>query len=143
MPPDPLNPASVQRRIRAFLSTGPWAVVGASTNRSKYGNKVLRCYLQNRMRPVFPVNPRAKEIEGLAAWPNLGALPEPARAVSIITPPEITLGVVEEAARLGISHLWMQPGAESRAVLARAAELGLEPIAGGPCVLVVLGYRDE
>jgi len=49
----------------------------------------------------------------------------------------------EEAAGLGIAHLWLQPGAESREVLARARELGLEPIAGGPCVLVVLGYRDE
>ncbi len=139
---DPLRPATVQERIAAFLSAGPWAVVGASNERSKFGNKVLRCYRQNEKAPVFPIHPRASEIEGLTAYPSLGAAPEPVRAVSIITPPAITLQVVEEAAQLGIEHLWMQPGAESRAVLARAAELGLEPIAGGPCLLVVLGYRE-
>ena len=52
--------------IDAFLSGSPFAVVGASTNRDKYGNKVLRCY-QQAGRSVVPVNPRATEIEGLAA----------------------------------------------------------------------------
>ncbi len=142
MAQEPIRPTPLAERIRAFLAAGPWAVVGASSERAKYGNKVLRCYLQNGKTPVYPVNPRATEVEGLAAFPGLAALPEPARAVSIITPPAITLGVVEEAARLGIAHLWLQPGAEDRRVLARAAELGLEPIAGGPCLLVVLGYRE-
>lgn len=129
-------------RIQAFLSEGPWAVVGASTHREKYGNKVLRCYQQNERTPLYPVHPRETEIEGLRAYPSLGALPEPARAVSIITPPEVTAAVVEEAAGLGIRHLWMQPGAEDEHVLELARSLGLEPIAGGPCLLVVLGYRE-
>ncbi len=142
MAKEPLRTTTLQERIRAFLAAGPWAVVGASNERAKYGNKVLRCYLQNGKAPVYPVNPRASSIEGLSAYPDLAALPEPARAVSIITPPAITLGVLEDAARLGIAHLWLQPGAEDRHVLARAAELGLELIAGGPCLLVVLGYRE-
>jgi predicted CoA-binding protein len=129
-------------RIRAFLDAGPWAVVGATSVRAKYGNKVLRCYLQNRKTPVYPVNPRGGEIEGLTAYPTLAALPEPARALSIITPPEITEAIVEEAAALGIRHLWMQPGAESARALELAAQHGLACIAGGPCILVVLGYRE-
>jgi len=132
----------LQARISAFLEQGPWAVVGASGDRTKYGNKVLRCYLQNGRLPVHPVNPRATEVEGLPCHASLGALPEPARAVSIITPPRVTLDVLAEAAALGIRHLWLQPGAEDRHVLARAGELGLELIAGGPCLLVVLGYRE-
>jgi len=134
--------ADVAARIQAFLERGPWAVVGASSARAKYGNKVLRCYLQNGKAPVYPVNPRALEIEGVRCYPSLAALPERARAVSIITPPAITEATVEEAAELGIRHLWMQPGAESRRALARADELGLEVIAGGPCLLVALGYRE-
>jgi len=134
--------ADVGQRVREFLAAGPWAVVGATSDRSKYGNKVLRCYLQNGKTPVYPVNPRASEIEGLAARASLSMLPEPARAISIITPPEITEGIVEEAAQLGIRYLWMQPGAENARALRRADEHGLECIAGGPCILVVLGYRE-
>ena len=134
--------ASVDERIREFLSAGPWAVVGATGVRAKYGNKVLRCYMQNDKTPLYPVNPRGGVIEGLRAYPTLAELPEPARAISIITPPAITEGIVEDAARLGIRHLWMQPGAESRRALHLADEHGLECIAGGPCLLVVLGYRE-
>ena len=128
--------------IQDFLAAGPWAVVGASTDRTKYGNKVLRCYQQAGKSPVYPVHPKEREIEGLAAYPSLTALPERPRAVSIITPPKITEAVVEECATLGIRHLWMQPGAESPRALERCAELGLAVIAGGPCLLVVLRYRE-
>ena len=134
--------AKLDERIRAFLESGPWAVVGASNDRDKYGNKVLRCYVQKSRAPVYPVNPNAEEVEGLACYPSLGALPEPARAVSIITQPSVTEDVVREAVELGIEHLWMQPGAESPRALELAREAGIEPIAGGPCLLVVLGYRE-
>lgn len=133
---------SSAERIEAFLAAGPWAVAGASTDRAKYGNKVLRCYLQNGRTPVYPVNPHAGEVEGLAAFPDLASLPEPVLGLSIITPPPVTEGLVEDAAAVGIPRLWMQPGAESQRALARAEELGLEVIAGGPCLLVVLGFRE-
>lgn len=55
-------------------------------------------------------------------------------------PSAITLGVVEEAGKLGVTRLWLQPGSESAEVLSRAEELGLEIIHGEPCVLVELGY---
>ncbi len=131
-----------RERIDDFLSAGPWAVVGASTDRDKYGNKVLRCYVQNDKVPVYPINPKADEVEGLPAFADLDALPEAVRGISIITPPRVTEAVVEKAASLGIRHLWMQPGAESDAAVARAEELGLSLVAGGPCLLVVLGYRE-
>ena len=130
-----------QAQIDAFLNGSPHAVVGASTNRDKYGNKVLRCYMQND-RPVYPVNPRATEIEGLEAYPDLRSLPQQVHGLSIITPPTITEQVVEDAAEAGIKHLWMQPGAESDRAIERAQELGLNVIARGACLLVVLGYRE-
>ncbi len=141
-PGEPRGPTSLQQRISAFLERGPWAVVGASSDRAKYGNKVLRCYLQKGKAPVHPVNPRAAEIEGLTAYPTLAALPEPARAASIITPPAVTESIVEQAAALGVRHLWMQPGAESPRAIELAEDAGIELIAGGPCLLVVLGYRE-
>ena len=132
---------TTSRRVRRFLAQPSFAVVGASKDRSKYGNRVLRAYLQNGM-PVSAVNPKADEVEGVAAHPSLTDLPDPPAAVSVITPPHASLHVVEEAARLGIEHVWLQPGAEDEAVLERAGELGLDVISGGPCVLVALGYRE-
>ncbi len=132
---------SQQQQIDAFLAGRPHAVVGASTNREKYGNKVLRAYLQND-RPVYPINPRADEIEGQKCYADLASLPEPVHGLSIITPSKITERVVEEAATAGIKHLWMQPGAESEAAIERAQQLGMNVIAGGPCILVTLRYRE-
>jgi predicted CoA-binding protein len=125
--------------ISEFLAAGPFAVAGASSDRKKYGNKVLRAYLSSGRTPVYPVNPNAEEVEGLRAWPDLASLPEPVRGLSIVTQPDVTEALVEEAARLGIPRVWMQPGAESRRAVERARELGLEVIAGGPCVLVEMG----
>jgi predicted CoA-binding protein len=128
--------------ITRFLAADRFAVVGASTDRAKYGNKVLRCYQQHAMSPLYAVNPHATLVEGLTAHPDLAALPELPRSVSIITPPPVTEGIVEDAVRLGIARLWLQPGAESRRALALAAENGIDCIAGGPCLLVALGFRE-
>jgi predicted CoA-binding protein len=130
-----------RRKIDGFLESGPFAVVGASTNRAKYGNKVLRAYLQNDL-DVHVVHPREKEIEGQPCHADLSSLPNPVRGVSIITPPPLTEKIVEAIPGAGASHVWMQPGAESDAAVRRAEELGLTVIAGGPCLLVALGYRE-
>jgi predicted CoA-binding protein len=127
--------------IKAFLAQTHFAVVGASTDRTKYGNKVLRCYLQHG-REAVPVNPKDPEVEGKKAYKSLSDIPGRPDAVSVITPPKVTEAVVEEAGRLGIRHMWMQPGAESDAAIARAKALGINVIAGGPCLLVVLGFRE-
>jgi predicted CoA-binding protein len=132
---------SERERIDAFLGGKPHAVVGASTNRDKYGNKVLRVYQQND-RPVYPVNPKADEVEGLRAYPDLASLPERPHGVSIITPPEVSRTILEQAAELGIEHLWMQPGAEFDGAEQRGAELGVNVIADGSCILVILGYHE-
>jgi len=131
----------LKREIADFLAGEAYAVAGASREREKYGNKVLRCYLQNERR-VYPVHPREDEIEGVACLRDLAALPEPVHGLSIVTPPAVTERIVEQAAAAGIPRVWMQPGAESEAAVARARELGLSVIAGGPCLLVALGYRE-
>jgi predicted CoA-binding protein len=128
-------------KIKAFLNGTPFAVVGASQDRSKYGNKVLRVYQQNGLT-VYPINPRAEEIEGLVCHPDLASLPEAVHGISIITPPAVTEKVIEEAQAAGIRHLWMQPGAESDRAVERAEAAGLNVIAGGPCILVTLRYRE-
>lgn len=132
-------------KISSFLSASTFAVVGASTRREKFGSKVLRCYLQNGKKAI-PINPREEEIEGLPCLANLSALSHPGEtAVSVITPPAVTIGVLEEAAKLGIKQVWLQPGCENAEVLATAEKVGLLPtlIYGGPCVLVELGFEGR
>ncbi|MEM7231020.1 MAG: CoA-binding protein [Planctomycetota bacterium] len=126
--------------IEDFLSEGPYAVVGASRNRHKYGNKCLRCY-QQAGKEAIPINPQSDEIEGLKAYPSLSDAPK-VRAISVITPPEVTAEVLREAAELGIRYAWLQPGAESSEAYAAVEDTDINLIAGGPCLLVALGYRE-
>jgi predicted CoA-binding protein len=130
-----------QDKINAFLDQKTFAVVGASSNREKYGNKVLRAYLQTN-RKVYAINPNEREVEGVPSYPDLASLPEPVDALSIITRPAVTEKILEQAASAGIRHVWMQPGAESPRALQLAEELGLNAIGGGPCLLVTLRYRE-
>ena len=131
-----------QQQIEEFLDGQRFAVVGASQDRSKYGNKVLRVYQQNPMEAV-PVNPQADEVEGAKAYPNLASIPGEIHGVSIITPPPVTERVVNEAVEKGIKHIWMQPGAESDAAILAAEAAGMNVIASGPCILVALRYRGD
>jgi predicted CoA-binding protein len=126
----------------SFLAGKRFAVVGASADRGKYGNKVLRCYKQNDIE-VVPINPTASEVEGLTAYPDLASAPGKFDGVSIITPPPVTERVVSEALRLGIKNIWMQPGAESESAIQAAEAVGANVIAHGPCILVSLRYHDD
>jgi predicted CoA-binding protein len=130
-----------QERIDTFLAGKRFAVVGASANREKYGNKVLRVYQQNKL-DVAPVNPAGGEIEGLTAYADLPSVPGTVDGVSIITPPKITEQVVAQALSLGIKNIWMQPGAESDTAIELAEQGGANVIAGGPCILVKLRYHE-
>ena len=133
---------TIDETIDAFLETGPYAVVGASKDRAKYGNKVLRCYLRHGLK-AYPVNPGSAEIEGRKAYPDLAALPEPVERVSVITPPEVTERIVTEAEDAGVRFIWMQPGTESRKAVEDAQDAGIAVVSGGPCLLVVLGYTER
>jgi predicted CoA-binding protein len=124
-----------------FLSATTFGVAGASSNRSKYGNKVLRCYLQNG-RDAIPIHPSETDVEGQQTYASIAESPD-FESLSIITPPIVTEQIVDDAIAAGVKHLWMQPGAESEAAIEKAKAAGLTVISGGPCVLVVLGFREE
>ena len=132
----------IQAAIDTFLSAPVYAVAGASMNRSKYGNKVLRCYLQHDRRAI-PVNPGCSEVEGQLCYASIKDVPEPIRSLSIITSPHVTEQIVSDAIDAGVKNIWMQPGAESQSAIDNAEAAGLNVIAGGPCLLVVLGYHEE
>ena len=132
---------SIEQQIEQFLTSEVFGVVGASSRRHKYGNKVLRCYQQNN-RSAIPVNPVEEEIEGLKVVASVADLPDEVQSISLITPPQVTEKIVEQAAARGIRNIWMQPGAESPAAIEFCRQEGLNLIADGSCVLVVLGYSE-
>jgi predicted CoA-binding protein len=114
------------------------AVIGASSARHKFGNRAVRAYLRQGWT-VYPVNPNEKEIEGLPVFPSVSAIPGPVDRASLYLPPELGVGVLEEIQRKGIRELWVNPGAESDELIARAESLGLAPIQA--CSIVDIGER--
>ena len=133
---------TIPERIETFLAAEGFGVVGASSKPHKYGNKVLRCYQQNQ-HVVIPVNPVENVIEGLECVTSVEELPDHVTSISIITPPQVTEKVVALAMACGIKNIWMQPGAESPQAVSTCEEAGVNVIADGSCILVVMGYRDH
>lgn len=133
---------SLDDNIKQFFSSQVYAVVGASNNRFKFGNKVLRCYLQHE-KEVYPIHPQEQWIEGLACLPNIADLPPQVKSLSIITPPAVTEKIVVQAAHKGIQNIWMQPGAESETAINYCLEHQINLIAQGPCILVILGFNED
>lgn len=127
--------------IKQFFTSSAYAVAGASTNRQKFGNKVLRCYLQHHKK-VYPVNPSEKEIEGIVCLHTIADLPDTVNSLSIITPPGITEKIVEQSIAKGIKNIWMQPGSQSPSAIANCLKHGINIIADGACILVELGFND-
>ncbi|MEI6305721.1 MAG: CoA-binding protein [Deltaproteobacteria bacterium] len=133
---------TIQEQIDRFLASKAFGVAGASANQAKYGNKVLRCYLQHGRRAI-PVNPNEKEIEGVQCATAITDLPAEAKSLSMITPPTVTEQLVPQAIAHGIENIWMQPGAESAVAVELCRQHNVNVIADGSCVLVVLGYHEH
>ncbi len=128
-------------QIKIFLSASSYAVAGASLDREKYGNKILRCYLQHGY-DVIPVHPSEETIEGLPCCASVGALPDKVESLSVVTPPRVTEKIVLEAVAKGIKNVWMQPGAESHKAVEYCRAHGVNVIADGSCLLVELGFHN-
>jgi predicted CoA-binding protein len=131
-----------KEQIDSFLASPAFGVVGASADRHKFGNKVLRCYRQHG-RKAYPINPRESEIEEVPCIAAITDLPPEVKSISMITPPQVTEKLVPLAIEKGIENIWMQPGAESPEAVSLCRQNNINVIADGSCILVVLGYRDH
>jgi predicted CoA-binding protein len=113
------------------------AIIGASNDRSKYGNKAVRAF-RDQGWEVFPINPALKEVEGIAAYPKLDAVPSShLDRVSFYVPPSIGLRILDDVSHKQVDEVWLNPGSESDEILARAEELGLNVIQA--CSIVDIG----
>lgn len=116
-----------QNLVSDFVNRRVWAVVGVSRDPRKFGYQVYRS-LRDAGYTVYAVNLRGGEMEGDKLYPTLADLPEPPEVVSMVMPPEITEQVVREAHELGLTRIWMQPGAESEASVRYCHEHGIQVI---------------
>ena len=88
------------------------ALVGASNDKNKYGNKIL-LDLHNKNYNVVPINHREDSIAGLKAYSKVQDLPSRPSIINFVVPPEIGLIITKELVEEGYDHFWYQPGAES------------------------------
>jgi predicted CoA-binding protein len=112
------------------------AIVGASRDRSKFGNKAVRAYLAQGYT-VYPVNPHEQEVEGLSTYPSILDVPGPVDRASFYVPPEIGIALLSDVAKKGVRELFLNPGSESPELMARADELGLNWTLA--CSIVAIG----
>ena len=126
--------------IGKYVDEPVWAVVGASNDKAKYGNRI---YLKLREAgyTVYPVNRREQLIEGDKAYSSLTDLPEPPAVVNMVVPPLEAPLVVENAIAAGAQAIWFQPGAECTSAAQWALDHGLDVVEA--CILVQLALRPR
>ena len=116
------------------------AIIGASNDRAKFGNKSVRAFLQQGYE-VFPVNPKETEIERLPAFKSIRDVPVRPQMISVYLPPQVLLKVLPDIAARGCDELWLNPGTESDEVLIEAERLKLNTIQA--CSIVAVGVSPD
>jgi predicted CoA-binding protein len=114
------------------------AVIGASSNRNKFGNRAVRAF-HRQGYTVVPINPHETEIEGLKAYASVLEVPGPIDMATFYVPPGVGERLIEEVARKQIPEVWLNPGAESDELIARAQALHIHPTVA--CSIVGIGQN--
>jgi predicted CoA-binding protein len=119
--------------VEKYANEPVWAVVGASNDPRKFGNRIYRT-LRDAGYTVYPINPREAQVEGDPAYAWLTDLPEPPTVVDMVISPRFALSTVQQAKQAGAKAIWFQPGAEDAEAIAWAKENGLDVIED--CILI-------
>jgi hypothetical protein len=112
------------------------AIIGASNDRRKFGNKAVRAF-EHQGYTVIPINPHEKEIEGHRAYASVLDVPGAIDMATLYVPPEIGARIMVEVAAKEIPLVWLNPGADGHEVAARARELGLTVVEA--CSIIGIG----
>lgn len=112
------------------------AVIGASSNREKFGNKALRAFEHQGYR-VIPINPTESEVEGHKTYASVLDVPGTLDMATVYVPPRAGVKVMEELAKKGVGEVWLNPGADGDEVVARARALGLKTVQA--CSIIGIG----
>ena len=113
------------------------AIIGASKDRKKFGNKAVRAYINAGWR-VFPVNLKEKQIEELETYQSIVDIPERLNRVSVYLAPKAGMMVLNDIVRKKPKEVFLSPGSESDELLKKAREKGINPIV--VCSIVDIGH---
>ena len=116
------------------------AVIGASSNRHKFGNRAVRAFVHQGYT-VVPINPHEREIEGLRTYASVLDVPGPIDMASFYLPPDIGERVIGEVAQKQIPEVWLNPGSESDELIARARALSIRPVIA--CSILAIGENPH
>ena len=116
------------------------AVVGASGDRRKFGNKALRAF-EHQGYAVIAVNPNEREVEGHPTYPSVVDVPGPIDMATVYVPPDAGVKVMDDLAQKGVPEVWLNPGADEPMVVKRARELGLNVIRA--CSILAIGENPS
>jgi uncharacterized protein len=112
------------------------AVIGASSDRSKFGNKALRAF-RNQGYRVIPINPSEQEVEGERVYRSVLDYEGDIDEATFYVNPRVGEKVLDDVAEKGIGKVWLNPGADGPNVVARAKALGLNAIRA--CSIIAIG----
>ena len=112
------------------------AVIGASSNRDKFGNKALRAFA-SKGYTVYPINPTESDVEGHKAFRSVLDVPGPIEMATIYVPAAIGVAVMDDIAKKGIPEVWLNPGADAPQVVEKARSLGLKTVRH--CSIIAIG----
>jgi len=112
------------------------AVIGASSNRAKFGNKALRAF-EKQGYTVVPINPTETEVEGHRAYKSVLDVPDSIDLATIYVPAPVGVKVMDDLAKKGVAEVWLNPGADDRSVVEKARSLGLKTIQH--CSIIAIG----
>jgi predicted CoA-binding protein len=124
----------MEELIKEFMTKKRFAVIGATDNKEKYGNRIFK-NLTSRGYEVYPVNPNLKEIEGVKCYPDIADIPVKVDVVDFVVPPKVTESILKECKKLGLDNIWLQPGSESDAAIAFCHENKFK-VVYGTCVML-------
>jgi len=91
-----------------FNQNYTYAVVWASINPEKYGYKIVEA-LKSKKYKVIPINPKYNKILWVKVFSSLSVVRDKIDVVDFVTPPFLTLKVLEEVLKLWIKKAWFQP----------------------------------
>jgi len=114
------------------------AVIGASNNRNKFGNKAFRAF-QAEGHKVIPINPNEQSVEGVATYPSVMQVPEKIDMATVYVPPDIGITLLDGFEKKQIAEIWINPGAESDELIAEARRRKLNVIEA--CSIVGIGHN--